>query len=98
MGDVQLTRKVCDEETHGGRIMAYEQRDNSGIMFKNSRKTKPTHPDRQGTAMVGGVMYQVSGWIKEGAKGPFMTLSFQLKESAGKEQFSKTPDDDGPGF
>ncbi len=60
--------------------MAYEQRDNSGSVFVNDRKEKETHPDRTGTAMIGGVMYYVSGWIKEGAKGKFMSLAFKRKE------------------
>lgn len=60
--------------------MAREQRDNSGILFKNDRKTKDGHPDRSGTAMIDGRMYWVKGWVKEGAKGPFMTLAFERKE------------------
>lgn len=76
--------------------MAYEQRDNSGILFKNDRKTKDNHPDRSGNAMIGGVMYYVSGWIKEGAKGKFMTLSFKKKESGGqgRRAGSEAPDFD----
>lgn len=61
--------------------MAREQRDMSGILFKNNRKEKDTHPDRTGTAMIDGKMYWVKGWVKEGAKGPFMTLTFERQEA-----------------
>jgi hypothetical protein len=61
--------------------MAYEQRDNSGTMFVNDRKEKETHPDRTGTAMIDGVMYYVSGWMKDGAKGKFLSLAFKRKEA-----------------
>jgi hypothetical protein len=60
--------------------MAYEQRDNSGSIFLNERKEKETHPDRTGTAMIDGVMYYVSGWLKQSAKGQFLSLAFKRKE------------------
>jgi hypothetical protein len=69
--------------------MAYEQKDNSGAMFVNDRKEKDSHPDRRGDAMIDGKMYWVSGWIKEGKKGKWMSLSFTPKED--KPQRS-TPD------
>ena len=60
--------------------MAFEQRDNSGSVFVNDRKEKDSHPDRTGSAMIDGVQYWVSGWIKSGAKGQFLSLAFKKKE------------------
>lgn len=65
--------------------MAYEQRDNSGSVFVNDRKENDKQPDRTGTAMIDGVMYYVSGWIKDGAKGKFMSLAFKRKEEKPQE-------------
>ncbi len=65
--------------------MAYEQRDNSGTIFVNDRKETDKHPDRTGTAMIDGVMYYVSGWIKEGQKGKFMSLAFKRKDDAARK-------------
>lgn len=66
--------------------MAYEQRDNSGTIFVNDRKDSEKHPDRTGTAMIDGVMYYVSGWIKQGSKGQFLSLAFKRKEQDQPQQ------------
>lgn len=60
--------------------MAYEQKDMSGTLFVNDRKDKDTHPDRTGTALIDGVEYWVSGWLKQGKKGPFLSMSFKRRE------------------
>lgn len=57
--------------------MPFEQRDNSGAIFKNEKKTSENHPHMTGTAMIGGVKYYVSAWTKEGNKGRFQSLSFK---------------------
>jgi len=68
----------------------YEQKDNSGAMFVNDKKETESHPDRKGSAMVGGVEYWVSGWINESAKGnKYMSLSFTPKEQAHKQGVKK---------
>jgi hypothetical protein len=59
--------------------MAYEQREMSGSMFVNNRKDKENQPDRQGSALIEGVEYWISGWIKEGQNGKWMSLAFKRK-------------------
>jgi hypothetical protein len=61
-------------------VSKFEQRDNSGALFPNDRKEADNHPDRTGSAMIGGVEYFVNGWIKEGQKGKFLSLSFKQKD------------------
>lgn len=54
--------------------------DNSGALYVNDKKEKDSHPDRNGSALIGGVEYWVSGWIKEGKSGKFMSLAFRPKD------------------
>lgn len=61
--------------------MAYEQRDNQGALFRNDNREKDTHPNARGKAMIGGVMYMVSAWTKEGKNGKFQSLSFKPEEA-----------------
>ena len=63
--------------------MAYEQRDNSGTLSRNDRKQKPTHPDHRGQAVIDGVEYWISAWVKEGPNGRFFSLAFEKKEERG---------------
>ncbi len=62
--------------------MAFEQRDNSGALFKNERKEKDTHPDYKGNARLGGVDYDIAAWVKEaqGTGKKYFSLSIKPKE------------------
>ena len=44
--------------------MAFEQKDNSGAIFKNKNPKNEKSPPLSGKAMIGGVEYWVSAWTK----------------------------------
>jgi hypothetical protein len=61
--------------------MAWEPKAGSLSLFKNDRKEKDSHPDYKGDGLdLDGNAVWVSAWVKEGAKGKFMSLSIQKKE------------------
>lgn len=62
-----------------------EQRDNSGVLFRNDRKEKDSHPNATGTAMIDGIEYYVSAWTKDGQKGKFQSLAFKRKDERAQE-------------
>ena len=61
--------------------MAFEQKDNTGSLFKNDSKETDKHPDYSGTVLVNGEALWINGWIKTAAKNgkKFMSLSFKPK-------------------
>jgi hypothetical protein len=61
--------------------MTYQQRDMSGIAFPNDNKSCDTDRDFGGTAMIAGCEYWISGWVKVGKRGKFLTFSFKPKET-----------------
>lgn len=97
-GDAVFEASKGERQHQRRKEMAFEQKDNSGSLFKNDRKEKDTHPDYRGSAMIDGVDMWISAWLKEGKNGQkFMSLSFKPKDeqkSAGKPANRKTADED----
>lgn len=59
----------------------YQQKDNSGALFKNDKKESDSHPDYKGSAMINGSDYWVSGWINVSSAGTkYMKFSYSPKE------------------
>jgi len=76
--------------------MAYEPKEGSGALFKNDKGDNAARPDYRGDLMVGGVLYEVAGWIKplpNNAEKRFMSLSAKVKEQR-QEQPAKRPSHD----
>jgi hypothetical protein len=56
------------------------QRDPSGILFKNDKKTSERHPRLQRKRTVQGKEFWLSAWIKTGQNGPkFMSIALTAK-------------------
>jgi hypothetical protein len=62
--------------------MAYDNT-NKGILSKNDRKEKDSHPDHKGQLNVNGVEYWLSAWVKErnDGSGKFFSLSVTPKDA-----------------
>lgn len=61
----------------------YEQKDNSGSLFKNADKESDRHPDYSGSALIDGQAYFMDAWLKESENGrKWMSFSFKPKREA----------------
>jgi uncharacterized protein (DUF736 family) len=79
-------------------MTSFEQKDNSGALFKNDRKEKETHPDYRGTCMVNGVEMAMSAWLRTSKNGT-KYMSFSFSEPYRKEQApARQPATDFGGF
>jgi hypothetical protein len=79
--------------------MAFEQRDFTGAVFVNDRKEKDEHPDRAGSAMIAGVEYWISGWLKKSSRDgkPYLSLAFKPKNADAAQPKNKTAQPAGGG-
>lgn len=57
---------------------------NTGIIGKNNRKEKDSHPDITGSINVEGTEFFLNGWLKErkDGSGKFYSLTVKRKEAA----------------
>lgn len=68
--------------------MSYQQKDNSGSLFKNDKKESPNHPDYKGSCMVNGVECWMDAWSKpkKDGQGRWLSFSFKPKQQPQKSQ------------
>lgn len=70
--------------------MSYQQRDNSGSLFRNERKEKDTHADYRGECLIDGQAYYMDAWLKTAESGrKWMSFSFKPKQA--KEETKPPP-------
>ncbi len=67
--------------------MAYEQKPGDFTLFKNDKGDNDKRPDYTGNGLaLDGTKIKVSAWIKQGAKGKFMSCRFQEMTRGEPEQ------------
>ena len=70
--------------------MAYEHKPGTFSLFKNDRKEKDTHPDYRGDGVDNdGNPIWVSAWLKDGAKGKFMSCQIKRKDEVAQQGAAK---------
>ena len=75
--------------------MAEYDNTNTFALFKNDKGDNPKRPDYTGTTNVDGIEFRISGWIREGAKGKFISGSVQLKDTNSAGASKPVNEDDG---
>jgi hypothetical protein len=63
-----------------------DSNDLRGALFKNDRKESDRHPDYKGDITIDGRKFWLSGWIKEGKRGKYLSLAAKPAEEQRQEQ------------
>lgn len=79
-------------------MAGYEMKEGQGSLFRNAKEGNEKRPDYRGQIKLNGTFYDVSGWIKDGAKGKWMSLSVQLPHSSNSIRVERHADDGPPPF
>jgi len=79
-----------------------ETRENSGTLSRNQDKSKPdanpSWPDYKGSAKIAGREFWLSGWIKDGQRGKFLSLAFKEKDAEPTKGNERNADEDNMPF
>lgn len=81
-----------------------EQKNNTGAIFKNDKKTAENQPDYRGKMMVDGKEWEISLWVRESAAGnKYMSAAIKepyvkLTEAAPVQTPKQDESDDGMPF
>ena len=71
---------------------------NTFVLFLNDKGDNDKRPDRTGTLNVDGREYFMDGWIKQGAKGPFLSGKIKPKDAPkAKPAAARIDPERGPG-
>jgi hypothetical protein len=81
--------------------MSYEQKPNTGSLFKNDKRESDSHPHATGSAVIDGVAYWVSAWTKDKDGKKWQSLAFKPKDAkkapeAARGVAAQDPDDEIP--
>jgi len=69
-------------------------KDNTGVLFPNHKKTTEKHPNLTGIAKIDGIEYWVSGWVNTDTKQQkYISMTFKPKESQTSKVQKKIDDD-----
>lgn len=105
-------REVCFSNKHGAAMclschfktqeelsMAYEQRDNTGSLFRNENRQTDNHPTHTGQSLIvcphcqAKTAYWDSAWVKEAKDGKkYFSLSYKPKDDRPQTVADDTPD------
>lgn len=79
--------------------MAFEQKNNEGVIFANDNKVKDQDPDGKGSATIDGIEYWVSSWVNKSQAGkPYRKIAFTRKDQQSTHQGSRPQNHNEGGF
>jgi len=55
----------------------FEHKENTGSVFTNDKKGNDKAPDLKGQVNVGGKLYDVAMWVKDGNKGKYYSMKVE---------------------
>ena len=73
---------ILRDNSIGDHVMSDKKYENSGILFRNDRKDGERDRDYSGSINIDGRDFWLSGWIKAGKNGKFLSLAVKPKQDA----------------